>query len=564
MKTDQISDYRTSSGMPSMCLSIIEHAPLAMASVEGSNHIVRYVNSTFCQLMDKMAEQIIGKPFYELLPAKDHCLTLLDRVYETGNPENWAEDASPHPHPVYWSYTLWPVLLDECRVGVMVQITETAQFHDKTLAMNEALMLGSVRQHELTEVAEGLNALLRLEISERKEVEMSLRVSEDRYRSLFNSIDEGFCIIQMIFDDTGKPVDYRFLEHNPSFEKQTSLHQVTGKRMLELAPCFENHWFETYGKVALSGEPIRFMNHTKELGESWFDVYAFRVGRPEDRKVAILFNNITERKCAEVTLRNSEESLRGSREEIRRHAGILEKVVSERTAELTATNKQLEAFVYSIAHDLRAPLRAMQGYATMLVEVAATDLDETGRSYAESINKSAQFMDALLLDLLAFSRISQQHIELKPVNLATVVDSVLVRLEQSIQAKKAQVNNCGPWPFVLAHEPTLMQVLFNLVSNGLKFERSGVPPVLHLRTEERSGFIRVWVEDNGIGISLEHREEIFRLFTRLNSEEFPGTGIGLAIVEKGVERMGGRAGVESASGQGSCFWFELRASPQLL
>jgi signal transduction histidine kinase len=332
--------------------------------------------------------------------------------------------------------------------------------------------------------------------------------------------------------------------------------------MLEFVPDFEKHWFEIYGKVALTGEPTRFVNHAKELGESWFDVYAFRVGDPENQKVAILFNNITERKRAEATLQRSEESLRESREEIRRHAGNLEKVVTERTAELTATNKQLEAFVYSIAHDLRAPLRAMQGYATMLVAAAETELDETGRSYAGSINKSAQYMDALLLDLLAFSRISQRHIELMPVNLATVVDSVLVRQEQDIQTKNAQINSCGPWPVVLAHEPTLTQVLFNLISNALKFMKPGIPPVLCLRTEEHSRVIRIWVEDNGIGISLDHQEEIFRLFTRLNSEAFPGTGIGLAIVEKGVERMGGRAGVESTPEHGSRFWFELKKSQQ--
>jgi signal transduction histidine kinase len=532
-----------------------------MVSVEGVDHTVSYMNVAFCRLMGQQAGQLIGKSFHELLPEKDHCLTLLDRVWETGNPETWAEEASSPPNPVFWSYTMWPIWDEDGRVGVMIQVTETAQLHDKTIAMNEALMLGSVRQHELTEVAEGLNALLRLEILERKEVEAALRASEDRYRSLFDSIDEGFCIVQMIFDPAGRPIDFRILENNSSFEKQTGLHGVTGKNVLEFVPNLEKYWFETYGKVALTGEPIRFVNYANGLEESWFDVYAFRVGEPELAKVAILLNNITERKLAEVTLRNSEESLRGSREEIRRHAGSLEKVVSERTAELTTTNKQLEAFVYSIAHDLRAPLRAMQAYATMLMGEEGADLGETGRNYAARINKSAQFMDALLMDLLAFSRISQQSIQLCPVKLKSVVESVLGRLELDIKDKHALVKRVDAWPVVLAHEPTLTQVLFNLLSNALKFVRAGVVPEVHLWPEQRGGFIRVWVEDNGVGISPEHREQIFRLFTRLNSEAFSGTGIGLAIVEKGVERMGGKTGVESTPEQGSRFWFELPISP---
>lgn len=292
--------------------------------------------------------------------------------------------------------------------------------------------------------------------------------------------------------------------------------------------------------------------------------------------------------------KQAQEALQLAQAQLLDRAGQLEHLVTERTAELTATNQQLEAFVYTIAHDLRAPLRSMRGFSEMLIAEAGQSLSAQSQDYARRINESAHFMDALLRDLLAFSRISQQHVELTPVHLQPVVASVLARLQKEIQEKHARVESSGPWPVVLAHEPTLAQVLFNLVSNALKFVAPGVPPQIHLRVEERieglmdkwisgsvgnpppthlstqppiqsstpppppTAWVRVWVEDNGPGIAPDYQAQIFGLFTRLDGDKYAGTGIGLAIVQKGVERLGGRAGVESAVGQGSRFWFELQ------
>jgi signal transduction histidine kinase len=399
-----------------------DHAPSPIATTEGATHVVRYVNHAFCSLVNKTASQLLDKSFGEVLPEMNDCAALLARVYRLGKPAFHTEQQLSSSHPFFLTYMIWPVITGERSVGLIVQVAEATQLHADTLEMNEALLLGALRQHEFAAAADALNILLKEEIIERKRIE---------------------------------------------------------------------------------------------------------------------------------------EALHRAQEELAKRAGELEQLVGERTAELTSTNQQLEAFAYSVAHDLRAPLRAMQGFSMMLLAEEGTILNEVGKDYCRRISRAAQFMDSLLCDLLAFSRISQGNVEMSSVDLQSVVESVVANLQASIKENGARVECIGPWPTVLAHRATLTQVLMNLASNALKFV-AGKPPLVRLRTEEAGQFVRIWIEDNGIGIEPAYQDKIFRLFTRLNGEKYPGTGIGLAIVQKGVERMGGRAGMESALNQGSRFWFELR------
>ncbi len=244
-------------------------------------------------------------------------------------------------------------------------------------------------------------------------------------------------------------------------------------------------------------------------------------------------------------------------EAARGHAVTLEKAVAERTAELRAANEQLETFVYSIAHDLRAPLRSMTAYAHLLVDDHGPKLDADAQRMLQRIRTSSEFMDRLLIDLLAYGRAARVELEIGPVETQRAWQSALFQCASQIEQTRAQIETVAPLPKVRAHEATLGQILANLLSNALKFVPSGIQPRVRFRGEKDNPMIRLWVEDNGIGIAPEHRDRVFRVFERLNGPRYPGTGIGLSIVRKGVERMGGHVGLESAPGRGTRFWIEL-------
>ncbi len=185
------------------------------------------------------------------------------------------------------------------------------------------------------------------------------------------------------------------------------------------------------------------------------------------------------------------------------------------------------------------------------------------RDYVGRIIGAAERMDTLILDLLSYSRLSREEIVLHPVSLAAVVAEVGMRAEAALRDSQAELTVDEPLPVVVAYRPTLVQVLTNLLTNAVKFVRPGVRPRVHIYAENRDRRVRLWIEDNGIGIAPEHRQRIFQIFERLHSvSSYPGTGIGLAIVRKGMERMGGAVGLESEVGQGSRFWIELPAGKE--
>lgn len=235
----------------------------------------------------------------------------------------------------------------------------------------------------------------------------------------------------------------------------------------------------------------------------------------------------------------------------------LERRVEERTQSLTEANQELDAFAYTISHDLRAPLRAIHGYADVITEDAGAALPDELRSYLGRITRAAEQMNRLIEDILAYAKLSKESLTVRPVGLDGLVRRARQHLERECAGAEIAVH--GPLGDVLAHPTALQQAVENLLSNACKYVTTGTAPVIHIRAEVGEGWRRLWVVDAGIGVSPEHYDRIFKPFERLHGvESYPGTGIGLAIVRRSIERMGGRCGVEPAHGGGSAFWIELR------
>jgi PAS domain S-box-containing protein len=367
-------------------------------------------------------------------------------------------------------------------------------------------------------------------LGERRRSGRRLRDSEERYRSLFNSIDEGFCIVEVLFDDGGKAIDYRFLEVNPSFEKQTGLSGAQGKRMRELAPQHEEHWFEVYGNVARTGEPIRFVNRAEQL-QRWYDVYAFRHGAPELHHVGILFNDITARLRAEQAI--GEEASRK------------------------------DQFLALLAHELRSPLAPIR-YAVQVLSLGGPHSKTAMPELLPMMERQVAHMARLLDDLLDVSRITRGTIELRKektdfraaVQIAVEANRPLIESMDHALAISLPAD-----PLWLVGDPArLVQIVSNLVNNAANY--SPASSSIHIRAERDSGWIVLRVKDSGSGICTDDLQRIFGLFVQIGNPPYRrqqgGLGIGLSLVHTLVELHGGTVTAHSDGlGLGSEFVVRL-------
>jgi PAS domain S-box-containing protein len=267
---------------------------------------------------------------------------------------------------------------------------------------------------------------------------------------------------------------------------------------------------------------------------------------------------LMERARVEGELRESEDALREANVLLSDKAAHLESVVQQRTAKLRETIGELEAFSYSIAHDMRAPLRSLQGFSEILLTDYEAKLDGDGQRFLQRISTSAGRMDKLIQDVLNYSRVVRGDLPFEKIDVEQLLRGI-VETYPMFAPEIAEIHLEGKFPQVLGNEAMLMQIFSNLMGNGIKFVPPGVKPRLKVWAESRTPRVRIFVEDNGIGIDPEQHERIFGIFQQL-SRNHDGTGIGLAIVKKAVERMGGSLGLTSEPDKGSTFWFEMQAA----
>lgn len=243
--------------------------------------------------------------------------------------------------------------------------------------------------------------------------------------------------------------------------------------------------------------------------------------------------------------------------ELARMNDELEVKVQARTAELHKTIGELEHFSYSLTHDMRAPLRAMRSFATLLLTECVWSLTREGKNYLENVAKSADRMDQLVVDALDYSKAMREKLPLAAVDADALLRGMLESYP-AFQPSLASIQIQGTIPPVVGNRAGLTQCFSNLLNNAVKFVPPGQKAQVRIWAEQGGGRVRVWFEDKGIGIPKDDHARIFEMFQRLNLD-YPGTGIGLALVHKVIERMNGRVGVESEPGQGSRFWLDLEA-----
>lgn len=389
--------------------------------------------------------------------------------------------------------------------------------------------------------------------------------AEEKYLSLFNSTEQGFAIIEMVFDQQLNPLDYIFLDYNPKFEQQTGLYGAKGKTARQMVPNLEPHWFELYGDIAKTGKPNQFEQGSDEmLNGVWYEVSAFPLTGEKDNRVGIIFNDITVRKKAEKQLADFNKLLEEQVTERTSRLDESKRLLEFKNNELAKSNKDLESFTYIASHDLQEPLRKLQTFVMLLEE--RIDDPKQVLTYLKRIYSSAGRMSNLIHDILQYSQLSAKT-TFEPINLSDLLGQVVSELEMEIADKKATVN-VAQLPIIDGAGRQLQQLFSNLVTNSLKYT-TAIPVIAissEIITENGIEKTRIYFKDNGIGFDGKYSDQIFDLFKRLHSKsEYEGTGIGLSICKRIAEQHGGSITAKSAPGEGAEFivTLPLKHVPQM-
>ncbi len=382
-------------------------------------------------------------------------------------------------------------------------------------------------------------AFLNSGITEQKQAEGALRASEKRYRELFESNPNPM----WVYDDETLAflaVNVAALRHYGFSEKEFLAMTIKDIRPEEDLPALMENVAQAHGELDETTE----WRHRKKNGELIdVEITSHEVRWLGRRARLVLINDVTARKRAEL--------------EIQQLNAELEDRVERRTAELESANKELEAFSYSVSHDLRSPLRTVDGFSQAVLEDYGPQIPVEGRRYLQTIRDGAQRMGVLIDDLLTFSRLSRLPLHKENVDLTRMVRDTFAELDSEKEGRKIELK-IGVLPKVHGDPALLKQVWLNLLSNAMKYTRKRELAVIEVGSKQENGSAICFVSDNGTGFDMQYAHKLFGVFQRLHrTDEFEGTGVGLAIVQRVIHRHGGRVWADAAEGKGATFYFTL-------
>jgi len=382
-----------------------------------------------------------------------------------------------------------------------------------------------------------------LDVTAIKEAETALRESETRLRVLIDTIPD----LVWLKDPEGV-----YLFCNLVFERLYGARQadIVGKTDYDFVDAQLADAFRAHDRKAIeAGHPSsneEWVTFAEDGYRALLETIKTPVRGPDGQLIGVLGIS------RDIT------ALRETQEKLRKLNAELEQRVAERTAELQTVNLSLESFVYSVSHDLKTPLRGVEGYSRLLQADYAGKLDDEGRLFIGNIRTGVARMNELIDDLLAYSRMERRRLNAGPLELDHLLDNLLAERGEEFAERGVQIERSLPPLSLSADADGLALVLRNLLENALKFSRQAARPRIEIGARQEDGNVTLWIKDNGIGFDMKYHDRIFEIFQRLHRlEDYPGTGIGLALVKKAMQRMGGKVWAESAPGAGATFYLEL-------